>query len=134
MLTITSAQLLANLRYTNATNPSVAEIARRRRYLTRYPAQEANILSYQENPSCRCSSEIYAAMASDPAGLNAVATIIMDEPTEVIVPRQMAGEIIEVNDTPEDWRALNVRIKNEALIFRALEVVVSNGKLRVFFY
>jgi hypothetical protein len=130
-------QFVATLRYGNAANPSAAEVAKRARFLEKYPAQEANILSYQDKPDCKCSRDIVQAISADP-NKQASLDYIAGEHVEIITPTQAVGKIITIDDREEDYLALTQRFQTEMFMFRGLTIVpvVIDGvaKLRVFFY
>ncbi len=135
MLSLTIQQLTQQLRYQNAAQPTPAEILRRRRFLERFPAQEANIISYQDNPNCKCSHEIQNALMKDTKGINEIATFLMGEPTSITTPKMVAGRTMSIPNTPEAWEALIALTQKEMFIFKGITTVVDpDGSLRVLFY
>lgn len=130
-------QFVASLRYQNSAAPTPSEVAKRLRFLERYPDQEVNILSYQDNPVCQCSNSLINAIQAD-ANKNDSATYIDGQPTTVFAPFQAMGTILTIDDTPEAYTAMHRRIMAELFMFRGLSIVptVIDGqpKLRVFFF
>lgn len=134
---LTIQQFVATLRYGNPSDPKPAEVAKRARFLEKYPAQEANILSYQDKPDCKCSRDIVQAISADP---NKQVNIdyIAGEHVEIVVPTQVIGKVITIDDTEEAWTTLAQRFQTEMFMFRGLTIVPAvidgQAKLRVFFY
>ena len=134
MKTIFIQSLVGMLRYKDAANPTPDEIARRQRFLARYPGQEANVLSFQTQPGCQCVGSITQAIMQDPQGANAAATAIMGEEYTIITPKDMAGETVDIDNDPAAWKAFIKRSRDEIWSYRGMNVVPTNGWLRVFFY
>ena len=63
---------------------------------------------------------------------------IAGEHVEIVVPTQVIGKVITIDDTEEAWTTLAQRFQTEMFMFRGLTIVpaVVEGKntLRVFFY
>ena len=137
MKTLTPQQFVGTLRYGNPANPTVNEVAKRARFLEKYPAQEANILSYQTNPGCTCARDLIASISNDANKLQNLSYIEGEEVT-VLVPTQAMGKVIVIDDTDESYAALIKRLQNEMTMFRGLTVVPATidgvAKLRVFFF
>jgi hypothetical protein len=140
MKTIALPQFTASLRYQDAANPTEAEVAKRRRFLERYPSQEANILSYQQNPGCKCGGELQNAITGDPmTDKSALCSLIEGEPVKILTPTNMSGKLVTIDDTEEAWGTLVKRMRDEIWIFRDITVAPvadETGKriLRVFIY
>ena len=134
MKNLTPQQFVGTLRYGDPANPTVNEVAKRARFLEKYPAQEASILSYQTNPGCTCARDLIVAITSDTRDKNEVLSYIEGEPVALITPVQAIGTVVTIADTPEDWKALTTRMQTEMFMFRGLTIVPNNGTLRVFFY
>lgn len=137
MQTTTIPQFIGSLRYRDAASPTPAEVSKRVRFLEKFPDQEVNILSYQDNPGCKCAGLIFAAISSVPDQA-AVLTYIEGSPISIVTPFQAVGSVITIDDTPEAYAALHQRIQKEKFMFRGLSVaaVTVDGvaKLKVFFY
>src|SRR5208283_1520266 len=106
--------------YRDPTNPTVEEVAIRNRFLEIYPFQRDNIVSYQNDSACRCSREILQALGSDPVYLSEKMSYIFGDTTKVSIPHQIAGEIFEIDDTPEAWKEFTVKIETEMFLFRGM--------------
>lgn len=137
MKNITLHQFIGSLRYGNAANPTAADVARRARFLERYPSQEANILSYQTDPKCKCGRDILAAITNDADKVENL-SYVEGEPINIIVPIQAVGKIIVIDDDEAAYLALTQRFQAEMFMFRGLSIVPTTidgaAKLRVFFY
>ena len=135
MPALTIQQLLQNLRYQNAASPTPDEIARRRRFLERFPNQEANIISFQDNPNCKCSAEIQNALMKDSKGINEIASFLMGEKVTITTPKMVGGKVMNIPNTPEAWAELIALTQREMFVFRGITTLLDpDGSLRVFFY
>ena len=138
MKSIVIHQYVPSLRYPDANNPTPDQIARRQRFLERYPAQEANILSYQTDPTCKCGGELSAAINNDPKKVENI-TYVEGEQVVFVSPQMMYGKTMTVDDTEGAWEDLTKRFQAEQMMFRSLTVAPSvddTGKkiLRIFFF
>lgn len=139
MQTYTIPQFVGTMRYANEASPTAAEVARRARFLEKYPAQEASILSYQTNPNCQCSRDIVTAISNDPNNAENLSYIAGDTVT-ITTPVTAIGKIIVIPDTEDAWLALTTRFQTEMFMFRGLTILPGTpatdgtATLRVFFY
>lgn len=137
MKTLTISQFVSTLRYRDASNPTINEVTKRARFLEKYPAQEANVLSLQANANCQCSRDIATAITND---VDKVANLSYaeGEPISIVVPTQVMGKIITIDDTEAAFTALTQRFQTEMFMFRGLTIVPATidgvAKLRVFFF
>jgi hypothetical protein len=135
MLALTVQQLTQALRYQNAAAPTPEEVARRRRFLERFPNQEANINSYQDNPNCKCAMEIQNALLKDSKGINEIAGFLMGEKVSVTTPKSVAGKVMNIPNTNEAWAELVALTQREMFVFRGISTVLEpDGSMRVLFY
>jgi hypothetical protein len=135
MQALTVQQLVQSLRYQNAAKPTPEEIARRRRFLERFPRQEPNILSYQDNPNCKCSADIQAALLKDSKGINEIAEFLMGEKVSISTPKMVSGKVMNIPNTNEAWAELVALTQREMFIFRGITTMPEpDGSMRVLFY
>jgi hypothetical protein len=128
-------QVVGALRYKDPNKPAAEEVGRRKRFISRYPTQEANLLSYQENPSCKCAGEMAAMISKDPEGASAAASFIMDQPVTVVTPKNVAGTLTTIENTPEAYRELISGMAQRAEQHRGLSaVLLPDGKLQILFW
>lgn len=132
-------QIVRSLRYKDPLSPTVEEMSLRQRFLSKFSNQEANILSYQDNPNCKCSGELMKAIANSVEDKNELLSYIIGRPVEVAKPNDMSGKMIVINDTETSWSELASSFKLKMMMFRGLTIVPSvdiDGRkiLRVFFY
>lgn len=133
MRRLTLHQLLPLLRFKEAT-PTPEEAAIRQRFLERHPDQAANIASYQARPVCKCANELMKAMGQDHNVLVEKMTYILGEPIEIVVPRSVAGQVFEIDDTQSDWANFIAGIQKEMCMFRGMNIVPFGPKLKIYFY
>lgn len=131
---IANHQILPLLRYRDSQSPTEAEITIRKRFLERYPSQEANIIKYQDNPGCQCAGQIIQAMGGDSTVLNESLTYILGEPITVILPKNVAGELFEIENTPSAWKNFYQRMQSEMFIFRGIQIIPNGSNITVYFY
>lgn len=135
MTSLTVQQLTQSLRYQNPAAPTAQEVGRRRRFLERFPNQEANVISYQDNPNCKCSIEIQNALMKDSKGINEIATFLMGEPVSITTPKMVAGKVMNIPNTNEAWAELVALTQKEMFVFRGITTLLDpDGSLRVLFY
>ena len=134
----TIPQFVASLRYQKASSPSGAEVAKRARFLEKFPDQEANLIAFQDNPACKCGQDIVEAVQADNRNINETVRYIENGEVTIVQPTQVAGRVMTIADTPEAWAELFFRFRTENFLFRGLSTasVVEDGvtKIRVFFY
>lgn len=139
MKKITIQQVISSLRYKDAASPTVEEIEKRKRFLSKFPDQEANVLSYQTNPACKCSRDLAAAIQSNAEDKNILLSYIMGEQIILHTPVNLVGKIMTIDDTEAEWTKLVMRLHADSAMFRNMSIVPGlddSGKktLRVFFY
>jgi hypothetical protein len=138
MRNITIQQVVQALRYVDAANPTPSEVGRRTRFLAAFPDQEANVLSYQDNPNCKCRADLSSAIQKAPGDKDVLLTGVMGEEVHLIVPVNLMGKVLVIDDTEEAWAALAKRFMAESMMFRGMAIVPATidgvAKLRIFFH
>lgn len=129
-------EILTGLRYKDPTNPTREEVGFRRRFLTIWPEQEVNILSFQDDPNCKCSAKLLQAMQADRNKLQAAVKVIYDDPeTFVVFPKSVVGEIRVIDDTDKAYEDMIDHAVKYGESFRGLFLrPIEGGKLKVYFY
>lgn len=128
-------QVIGSLRYKDPNKPTPEEVGRRKRFVSRYPTQEANLLSYQENPSCKCAGEMAGMVAKDPEGASVAASFILDQPVTVITPKNMAGTLITIENTAEAYKDTVVGMAQKSEQYRGMSaVLLPDGRLQLMFW
>jgi hypothetical protein len=139
MKTVTIQNVIASLRYKLVVSPTPDEVSRRQRFLEKFPNQEINILSFQDNPTCKCSHNLFLAVQNSSEDKDTLLSYIVGEPVHVISPVNMSGKVIIINDSADAWAELVIRFKTEMMMFKNLTIVpsinsVGENILRIFFY
>ena len=134
MKIISIRDILTKLRYQNALSPTDSESAFRIKFLQFFPDQKENILSYQENPGCRCVSKIVEAIQKDKEVTSAALKSLFDEDVVISFPRSISGEVRVIENTDESYSNLIQSTIRNSEGFRGLSVVPFGDKLKVYFY
>ena len=129
-------EILSSLRYRDPTKPTPEEIGFRRRFLKIWPDQEVNILSFQDDPNCKCSAKILQAVQADRDKLQAaVKTIYEDPEIFVVFPRSIVGEVRVVDDTDKAYEDMIDHAVKYGESFRGMFLrPIEGGKIKVYFY
>lgn len=132
---MTVVDLVQKLRYQDATKPTKEEIERRKRFLARYPNLEAKMLTYQDNPNCKCRGEIIAAILETPSQVDEIASYLLGQTTRIITPKQIAGKAMTIPNTDKAWEDLINRCRREMLVYNGITTFLNpDGMVRVLFY
>ena len=135
-------EFIYHLRYQDVSHPKPEEIDRRQRFLRLFPDQEANLISYQDNPNCSCVKNIMETVGKHP-NLEAVFTEVYREPIKPVTIKSVVGTVVEIDIGPEAW-AIQCKLHVEEMWqFRGLfmlPIIVNqvNGpptrKMQIYYY
>lgn len=136
MYRMTPWDLTARLRYKDAANPTPKEVAIRKRFLVRYPDQEENVISFQENQQCDCNAKIQKRVIDDAAALNPLLREMFEftEDSELIIPRHLAGEIMVIPDNEKEFKELLTTCAKERWTYKGIGIFREDGNLKLYFY
>lgn len=131
---VTPYDVLQRLRYADAANPTPAEQGFRQRFLVLYPDQEANILSYQDNPACKCGGDIMNRIIADQARFRTNVQGLYDTTDEitVVIPRPIVGDVYTIPNDDQSWRDWVNNAANEGLQYRGLSLVAVDNLLKIY--
>lgn len=134
---VTPWEIVQKLRYKDPGSPTEAERDYRQRFLSLYPDQEANVLSFQANPQCKCSGDMVARITKDTEQLRGNAKILFSTvgQVEVVVPRMIAGEVHIIPNDDASYHDFIAQAAAKHWQYRGLSPVATpDGSLKLYFW
>lgn len=131
---ITLQDVVTRLRFKDAAAPTIEEVRYRQRFLELFPDLEAKIISYQDNPNCKCAGEIFQRINQNQQLVFDHADLLFGESVEWVTPKTIVGETMVV-ENDEAYSKLMRDLPAQGQHFRGLAVVpLPDGKLKLYFY
>ena len=131
---ITFQEVVERLRYTDPLNPTAEEVAYRQRWLSLFPKTEADILSYQGNPRCDCRIRLTNTVVKGYATDQSVLSKILGTQVALRPMQNLVGEQTIIPDTVEDYKKFALDLQKSGGLYRGMNIIPADGKLRIFFY
>jgi hypothetical protein len=133
---MTPWELATRLRYRDPAKPTPAEVRVRKNFIARYPDQEANILTLQTDPGCKCQGDLFRRVTGDATTLNPQLKDIFElsEDATMVIPRNLVGDIMIIPDTEADFKELMNTCQQEHWAFKGFAMLKDGDNIKLYFY